>query len=562
VRQAGCFFGLIFFALFLFRSPLPGLAQEPAGQANPIDFGQTVEGELTSPDERQNWVFEGMMGQVINVELTGPQIDPYLALYGPDEQLVMTDDDSGENFNAQMHRVLLHQSGRYRIQVSSASLATGSYRLTLSEADLPRREIAYGEMVEGRVESDLGERWVFDGSQDDVVSINMSSQEIDPVLDVYGPFGELVGGDDDAGTGLNASIEALVLPHDGSYTIVARSFYGESGPYTLSMFRVEITEPGPINLGDTVTALLENSDGDVWTFEGTAGDEISLAMLGSIRNSTLDPIVKLRDPAGELLLENDDDAGNLAARIAYYQLPEDGTYSILAGTTGDVGRGEPYVLSLQPVLPEGELLYGESVSGEVTSPEGEVWKFDGRKGDVISVRMQDDELDTFLDLFSPSGEHLASDDDSGAGNNSLIGEIILPENGPYTIVARGYYGDLGTYTLTLEQTVLEITATLVVGDEVEGSIRSQFGNRYLFSAQEGQVVTIEMTSDVIDSVLELYDADNNLLARGDDSTDVFGARIENFEIPADGQYTIVARDFFGTGGTYRLSLSLGVAEEE
>jgi serine protease Do len=92
----------------------------------------------------------------------------------------------------------------------------------------------------GTVNGDLGagdrDRWTFTGAAGQVVTIRMTSQSIDPYLELLGPDGtQLIFNDDGAGYP-NALIEAFELPTAGTYTIVARSFGdSRSGPYVLSL---------------------------------------------------------------------------------------------------------------------------------------------------------------------------------------------------------------------------------------------------------------------------------------------------------------------------------------
>ena len=73
-------------------------------------------------------------------------------------------------------------------------------------------------------------------------------------------------------------------------------------------------------------------------------------------------------------------------------------------------------------------------------------------------------LDTNLYLIGPSGRELIANDDgdpaalglTGRKTDSLISGYVLPENGPYTIIATRYGnqfgGTIGVYQLTLTKT--------------------------------------------------------------------------------------------------------------
>jgi hypothetical protein len=70
------------------------------------------------------------------------------------------------------------------------------------------------------------------------------------------------------------------------------------------------------------------------------------------------------------------------------------------------------------------------------------------------------------------------------------------------------------------------------------------------------------TSETIDGILEVYDPNNLLIASADSGFSGEGESLFGVEIPDDGDYTIVVRDFFGDAGSYTLTVteSEGAAE--
>ena len=86
---------------------------------------------------------------------------------------------------------------------------------------------------------------------------------------------------------------------------------------------------------------------------------------------------------------------------------------------------------------------------------------------------------------------------------------------------------------------------------------------WLFEGRQGDIITIEMNavSDPdftgLDPFLVLEYEDGTTLAEDDDGGNDINSRIENFELPADGTYVIVATSFSGEeSGRYELSLNL------
>jgi hypothetical protein len=139
--------------------------------------------------------------------------------------------------------------------------------------------------------------------------------------------------------------------------------------------------------------------------------------------------------------------------------------SVEAGQGGYLGGSE--TLPYQPeILSAPVLVTGQPVTGVITPSNAfDVYSFAGVTGEsvTISLSASSQTLDTNLFLISPSGIEIASSDDgdpvllgaTGRTTDSIISEIILPENGPYTVVATRfgtvYGGTIGGYTLTMRK---------------------------------------------------------------------------------------------------------------
>ena len=85
---------------------------------------------------------------------------------------------------------------------------------------------------------------------------------------------------------------------------------------------------------------------------------------------------------------------------------------------------------------------------------GELFQFDGRRGDCALVTMTSSNIDSYLVLRSdrPFGPQISVDDDSGPALNSRI-RVRLPRTGVYYITATSYGAgaDYGQYSLMLDR---------------------------------------------------------------------------------------------------------------
>jgi hypothetical protein len=106
------------------------------------------------------------------------------------------------------------------------------------------------------------------------------------------------------------------------------------------------------------------------------------------------------------------------------------------------------------------------VSGETYSQEGTQWFFYGEAGDIVSARMVSDHFDTYLEIYSPTGLLVCSNDDGSV--NSMNAQIIscsLPRTGLYTLVSKGYNGATGSYYLSLDGSSAPSEPELELGPE-------------------------------------------------------------------------------------------------
>ena len=69
----------------------------------------------------------------------------------------------------------------------------------------------------------------------------------------------------------------------------------------------------------------------------------------------------------------------------------------------------------------------------------------------------DGDLDAYLQLLNSAQEVVTSNDDSGANQNALISNFVIPASGMYYIRARRYFGSdgdpdtAGAYVLVLAE---------------------------------------------------------------------------------------------------------------
>jgi hypothetical protein len=158
----------------------------------------------------------------------------------------------------------------------------------------------------------------------------------------------------------------------------------------------------------------------------------------------LDLLMKVYDPAGELVGEDDDGGGALNPRVTLTS-EAGGLYRVEVDVLGEGGAftllaRESVVV---PQVTTALTLTGGRAERAVAFPgdDESLFTFEGRRGEAYSITFVadepdgDDAADPMLELFPGEGTaaaSLGSDDDSGGGLNSRI-VTELPEDGTYTV---------------------------------------------------------------------------------------------------------------------------------
>ena len=118
-------------------TPTPGAgaagAEGGATAAGSVNYGETIQGTL-STGQKVAWTFTGSANDVVTIDAIASdpvQMDMFLELLGPNGNVLIGDDDSGDESNARISSYRLPTSGEYTIRVSSVAGA-GDYSLMLS----------------------------------------------------------------------------------------------------------------------------------------------------------------------------------------------------------------------------------------------------------------------------------------------------------------------------------------------------------------------------------------------------------------------------------------------
>src|SRR5262245_8797752 len=199
---------------------------------------------------------------------------------------------------------------------------------------------------------------------------------------------------------------------------------------------------GALHIGDTIEGSLTNSSpSQSYTFVGDTGQAVTITQ----HSSDFDSYLILRDSNGNIVITDDDSAGNLDSRIGPYILPTSGTYTVVSDSYDHYNNSGTGVGSFTLSLVASEIHrieYSQTVNDTLSATEPSTfYVFRGQAGDAVTISLSSSDFDSYLSLSQAGNSYeLTSNDDSGGTLNSLIGPYILPSTGDYSITARSLDG--------------------------------------------------------------------------------------------------------------------------
>jgi hypothetical protein len=418
-----------------------------AQTAEPIDFGDTVDGSLTAETESLEYTFEAELGQYITVTMIADNFDAYLRLNDSKGNEVASNDDGAGNLNARIGPFKLPFNDTFTIVATSLSgTASGDFTVSLATAEISN--IEYTQTVDGELTTaQAAVTYNFTGETGDSVSIAMNSDAFDSYLRLASaadPSIDLVTNDDSGGD-LNAMIGPYVLPETGEYVITATSLNGTStGSFTLSLSKIEMTA---LTIGEETSAELTSDQPLYFSFEGTIGQAINIRVdSGDIIDTTL----SLLGPDNYEVASDDDSGGRIDPEIRSYVLNQDGLFTVLVKPYSDAEIGE-FTITISkvelPSLDDGPLQL--RLSDKQTQ---QVAVFTGEAGERVRLTLA---LNDSASTFSPTitvtqaGTSLTYISTSTVSEVSFV--IEIPNDGSVNVQIDDYSYVSNVVTATLER---------------------------------------------------------------------------------------------------------------
>ena len=500
-----------------------------------VAVGGSAEGEVNFGRDRDWFAVELVAGKTYQIDLegwvtgAGNLLDSYLeGIYDSDGNFIEgTDDDDGGIPNNSRVSFTPTESGTYYVSAGSVGRGTGTYTLSVRDADddfLASTRTAgaatVGGSVTGEIETDTDRDWFaveltagkvyrfdLEGSSTDAGTL------YDPVLwGIHDSNGDTVAGTfaDGGGTGHNGRL-FFTPTASGTYYVDAGAWAGsgQTGTYKLSVavaddFVANPGTPGTVTESGPVTGEIEtDTDRDWFAVELEAGKVYRFDLEGSSTNAgTLyDPVLwGIHDSSGDKIAGTFADGGGTGhnARL-FFTTTASGTYYVDAGAWAGSGQTGTYKLSVTG----DDFAAGTGTTGAVTVDTidwtgvrntgkvdhagdrdwfavelvaGTSYRFDleGTTSPATGGALADPSLHGIHDSH---GNVIAgtADDNGGTGLNSRV--IFTPtESGTYYVAAGGAGDGTGAYGLSVMTDVLahdtSTTGRVTVGGSATSEIDS------------------------------------------------------------------------------------------
>jgi hypothetical protein len=563
----------------------------PGDEGGMLQNGDRVDGQ-TDLGDLDAWTFTGTAGDSIQLRIGATEtMVPRLDLYGPDGKLITTEPATAPATSTRDVGIStqLAVSGTFTVVASSYYQNSSGYRLSFSRSpgafSVPAGDDG-GTLVNGAFNTgfiDLGDldMWSFDANLGDSLQVRMGSTNVlVPRLDIYGPNGALLftAPANAPFTSTRDVVQYFQAAATGTYTVVASSYYQNSGGYSISLARapgaIRVSpgdQGGALTNGLRHTGFLALGDLDVWSFDAGAGNGIELRM-GT--TDVMVPRIDLYGPDGALIATDPPTAPFTSSRDSAISThaPIAGTYTVVVSSYYQ-NSGE-YSLTLVKTPGEiftapgddgGALTNGWLHTGTIDLGDLDAWQFSGNAGDSIELRIgTSDVMVPRIDFYGPDGTLIATAPPTApfTSTRDVLLTNRLASSGLFTVIVSSYYQNSGKYNLTLAHAPVQTLAapgdeggTMVNGFVYQGTNVLGDLDVWSFYGTPGDSNVFRIGTVSSTPFLRLYGPSGAIVK--DSGTLGTGARTNQmvYTVTDPGTYTLVSEAQYQQSGAYNLKQS-------
>lgn len=464
------------------------------------------------------------------------------------------------------------------------------------------RNIVFGNPVQNQIDTAFDTDWfavTFQPGATYRITLEGAASGVgtlaDPLVNVVDAEGRVIASDDDGGLGLEADL-LYTSAAGGQVFVEARAYSDQTGTYRLN---VELIDPGaafddlPAGPGTSAViipgipaagALDSEGDHDWFALDVVAGRRYEIALAGADSgNGTLaDPVLRIFDNTGTLVVVNDDadqrDSLATIEALANTRIFIDaggfndaftGTYTVFVDEIADLeipdGPGTSTSLPVDGAAVSQLDYFGDEDWYAVTLTRGVLYEIAVAGAASGAFELED----PLVQVYDAAGNPIAFDDDTGPGLDPFL-EFRPLDSGTY-FIGVGAFG--GNYTGTYEVSLASGSATDLAEDPttagvlgvgtVASGVLEEIGDRDWYAADLVAGVTYTATlqgagsgsGTLPDPILGLFNGAGVFQLEDDDSLGGLESELV-FTVDTTGTYFLEAAAYFDeTAGTYALTLT-------
>lgn len=458
---------------------------------------------------------------------------------------------------------------------SSGSRGSGSSESEPNDSQATADALTLGDAVTGKIATKPDvDFWTFTLAEREVVTLAaVATGALDSQLTLFDANGTELDFDDDDGASFDARI-VTVLPV-GQY-FVRVSGFSSSGDYRLESWRATTVHK---SRGRDVVDAEVAAAGEVVAFDFSTPYDADAELSASALGSGLDTVVRLVDPTGRVLFEDDDGGTVPDARLS--ATISAGSYVAIVDTFAGGGHGSflyrsavaplasstAYELEPNDSLPQATPVSVFDVVGGVISAASDVdlfaFEVTRESHATLKVDATDHSFDPVVEVYDSAGVLIEVDDDSGTGLNPRL-DLRLGAGIYYLKVASssgtgGYRATIvATSALRSDAVESEPNDTLAAADPIRpgGGASGAIGgasdvDRFKLEIETAIPVTVSAVSITagLDLQVSILDAAGTELYFDDDSGRGADSCIQNVLLRT-GTYYVHVASFGGTVGSY------------
>jgi hypothetical protein len=379
-------------------------------------------------------------------------------------------------------------------------------------------------------------RLTFTGTAGQAASVNIGGTLPPTWVSFYKPDGSNLIGTSNLGGANGGFIDRQVLPTTGTYTIVIDPKDTYTATVDVTVYNL-VDASGTLtpDAGATPVSLTVPGQNASFTFDGTTGQQLSIAVTGVTTTPGVHTNVYIYKPDGSLLASDLILSSMTQAVFDAITLPTSGTYRVFVDPQGYcTGSLNLAVYNAPNVIDTIALGESKTITVPVIGQKARV-SYNGTAGQTIGVNLTNPTASIKVSVLKPDGSPFI-----GATNApNFFPMSNLPATGAYTFVVDPQGSATGSVTLSLYENA-DITGTLVVNG-TGMTITNNIGQNALltFEGTAGQQITVRFTNNTVGNIYgRLLKPDGSMLS------DVFSGA---------GTFTFGAASL-PTTGTYKISI--------